>query len=439
MIGTSSPFGNSAAISVAALWWVSLSLVFCCGRPAFAQPPAALVELDSVVEKKLAGSRNFTGTVVPPRTSVVGSAVDGRVDEAEFDEGDLVRMVKDEGATTQVGTPLVQLRTRTISLEIAAGTAELDLRRQEEEQLQRALPEEIAQAKATLLAMQAKMNYQRSRYERVRELTKTSAAASEEEQEEARSAWLAVQQEHLAASSKLQQLENTRTARLAQARARRQVAEEQVRRLKDILSKYTIRAPFDGFVIKKHTEVGAWLSKGDPVAEIIELDPVEVAVFVPEHYIARVKTGAPVSLSIDALPGQKFTGNVHRIAPQADLRSRSFAVKIRLENPEYVIKAGMLVAASIPVGSEQPVMMVPKDSLVLDRGRRTVVVARADPTSGQTVAHIVPVETGAADGSLIHVIGDLKPGEKVVVRGNERLRPGQPLRTAGPAGQPPPQ
>ncbi len=401
---------------------------FQAAQPAQAQPAAALVEVAPVVEKPLSVGKSFTGTAVPTRTSIVGSAVDGRVETADFDEGDLVHMVPGEDGAGRVGQTLVQLRTRTIGLELAEAEAELELRKQELAQLEESIPQEIAQAKAKILASAALMDYQQSRYKRVSELYETGAAASKEELDEAKSAWVAAEQDHEEVKLKLEELEATREARLGQARAKLLGQQETVNRVEDIRKKYTIHAPFDGFVIKQYTEVGAWVSRGDPVAEVIELDPVEIEVFVPEHHIAKIKPGDSVSITINALPDRVFVGAVARIVPQADLRSRSFPVKIRLENPNYEIKAGMLVTATIAVGEEKPSLLVPKDALVLNGRQRSVVVAARGAKSGQSVARVVPVEAGIAVESSIQVTGDLKAGDLVVVRGNERLRPGQPLK-----------
>ena len=165
----------------------------------------------------------------------------------------------------------------------------------------------------------------------------------------------------------------------------------------------------------------------EPLTSLIE-GHVEIDVFVPEHYIGKVNVGASVSITIDALSDRVFVGKVSRIIPQADLRSRSFPVKVRMKNPDYAIKAGMLVRATVAVGSEQPVLMAPKDALNLAGRQRAVVVASKDESTGAIIARIVSVQTGVSDDSLIQLIGDLKAGDMVVVRGNERLRRGQPLK-----------
>ena len=82
-----------------------------------------------------------------------------------------------------------------------------------------------------------------------------------------------------------------RPERIAQARALVRSHEEEIRRLQDLLGKHTIRAPFQGYVVRKHTEVGAWIRQGEPLAEVVELDPVEIEISVPETHIASLEVG----------------------------------------------------------------------------------------------------------------------------------------------------
>lgn len=422
----------------------SLRRVLCCvlaaalvGAASAQQPPPPPVVVATLVDKTLSVRQTFTGTAIATRTSIVGSAVDGRVEQVSenLDEGKMVGMVNESGQ--EKGEPLVQLRTATINLELSAAEAELDARTAELHQLQESLPQQIAQAKAKVASAAALMEYAQSRFRRVQRLHDGSegSAVSIEQLEEAKSAEAAAEQDHAAAVAALQELVGTEQSRLALARARQMSQQLEVERQRDILAKYTIRAPFKGFVVTKQTEVGAWLSRGDPVAEVIEIDPIEIEVFVPEQHIAKVELGETVDILVDGLPDKVVFGVVSRIIPKADPRSRSFPVRIRVQNSDYAIKAGMLVRASIPVGDPQA-LLAPKDALVLDRDRRSVVVARANPETGAISAEFVPVETGLAEKDWIEVKGELREGDQVVVRGNERLRPGQALRIIGRAPQP---
>jgi len=130
---------------------------------------------------------------------------------------------------------------------------------------------------------------------------------------------------------------------------------------------------------------------------------------------------------------------VERVVPQADLLSRSFPVKVTLENRvvdgQPVLRGGLLARAWLPVGKTGLVVVVPKDALVLGAGPPFVyAVETTAPGAGSVRA--VPVTLGAAVGGAVEVRGDIAAGQLVVVRGNERLRPGMAVSFAPPPATP---
>ncbi|MFO0897573.1 MAG: biotin/lipoyl-binding protein [Pirellulales bacterium] len=147
--------------------------------PAAAQPGPVPVSVAQVVERPVRATRSFAGTIMPVRKSVVGSAVDGRVEQFLVNEGD--RVTK--------GQPLAQLRTKLLELQIAGAKAERELRKHELTELQNgSRPEEIAQAKAKSAASQALYDYHRGRLKRAEALRNQPRAISEDEMQEATSA-----------------------------------------------------------------------------------------------------------------------------------------------------------------------------------------------------------------------------------------------------------
>lgn len=192
--------------------------------------------------------------------------------------------------------------------------------------------------------------------------------------------------------------------------------------LKDQLRKRMIKAPVSGYVVERHCLVGQWLGEGEPVATVVVADPIRVRVPVPERYVRYLKKGDPAQVTFDALPGRTFEGKIFSVIPRADEAARTFPVRIEISNPNAVIKSGMLGRATLPIGDSYKAILVPKDALVLSgTGAAVYVIVNQS-------ARLVPVKTGSAHGDLIEVEGDLKDGLKVVVRGNERLRPGQPVQ-----------
>ena len=391
---------------------------------------AATVAVSPVTKQTVLAGQSFVGSVAPSKRSVVGSAVDGRVIEVFVEEGDAVAIRLDDDATSNGGQPIAQLRTGTIAIEIAVARAELALREQElAESEAGSRPEEIEQAEARLRAAIAVMKFASTRFERVKALRATSTS-SLEQLEESQSLFLAAEQRQIEAKAGYQlALKGPRREVVEQTLARMQAALEAVNRLEDMRKKYTIRAPFNGYVTVKYTEVGAWVSRGDPVAEIVQLDPIEIRVAVPETYIANVHIGNDVQVRLESTAEAVIVGKITRIVPLADPRSRTFPVIIRLSNPqkdgEHLMKAGMLARVTIGVGQKQSVLTVPKDALVLNGTSSSVVVIDYDPDTNQATARVVAVNLGVAIGSSIQVVDptdSLREGQSIVTRGNERLR-----------------
>lgn len=400
----------------------------------YAQRGPALVEVLEVEMRKVAPTQATLGTIVPSRRAVIGSAVDGRVVEFNVRVGQ--RVEKDEA--------LASLLDKTISLEVATAKAEENLRREELAELKNgSLPEEIAQAKARLEAARVVVEFLEKNKQRFVELGDTRAI-SVSEYESAISTWLEAQQRYQEAQSTYQlAIDGPRAEKINQAAARVAMQAAIVERLEDQLAKHTMYTRFAGYVTVEHTEVGQWLPRGEPVAEIIAIDEVDVLAKVPEAHIPFVHVGDEVDVEVPALRGRKLLGTVHAIVPEADERSRTFPVKIRITNEmnpsgEMLLKAGMLARALLATDEASEVLMVPKDALVLGGAQpRIWLVMEASTTASATQpdmleanAIAVPVKMGLEDEDWIQVIADIPAHAMVVVRGNERI-------PASPPGAPP--
>ena len=400
-------------------------LVFSFALPVFAQPRgprAASVVVARVQKRDVLDRRVFTGTVHGIRKSIVGSEVEGRV----------VEMLVREGDRVAGGQTLAQLRAETVKIELAAAKAQLLLRRHELAELKAgSLPAEKDQAKARMEKARASMKLALATKARRTHLYESSRSVSKEELDLAGAGADTAAQALLDAQAALKLVnDGPRREKIDQAEARVAAQQEEVKRLDDILGKYTIVAPFDGYVTAERTEMGQWVAKGGPIVELVDLDTVDVHVNVQEDYLANLRVGMAAWVELDALADRAFDGKVAVIVPQADTRSRSFPVKVRLPNPNSgdgrLLAAGMLVRVTLAVGEKKQALLVPKDALVLDKGNKTVWVVDADPEDPKTAkAREIPVRTGAMSGSLVEILGAVEEGRQVVVEGNERLRAGR--------------
>jgi RND family efflux transporter MFP subunit len=403
---------------------ILMAISICNQAAAVEQRAPTPVSVFEVVEQELSTGQSFVASVLPSQRAIIGSPVDGRVIEIVAQEGDRVKAF----------TPLVKLLTTTIEQDLAALQAELELRKQELAELENGTrPAEIEQAEAKMLGAKARLDYTQARFRRLEKLHQ-SQAVSQEELDEAAAVFDESRQIYIDAKAAHElAVEGPRPEKIAQARALVEQQQALVIRLQGIIHRHAIITRFDGYVAAKLTEVGAWVKAGDPVMEVVALDEVEIEAFVAEQHASFVRPGMSVRVEIPALPDQVFLGTVKTIIPQADTRARTFPVKIRVENKFEataaasqvpVIKAGMYARAELPTGSVQRALVVPKDALVLGGPRPLVFVVDSLDQKLGTVAP-VPVELGVASDNLIQVKGDLKPGQWVVVEGNERLKPEQ--------------
>ncbi len=422
-----------------ALWTRSCAAIFCLAiivcwsNLASAQMGPVKVTVVEIIERDLASSRAFVGTVEARRHSSVGSAVSGRVVEFLVNEGEAV--AKDQ--------PLAKLKTRNIEIQIAAAKAEFELRQHELKELKNgAREEERRESEARMKAADSAKKLALTKLSRVKGLIERNAATREEIDDVSAVSETAAAM-HLAAKAAYDLvIAGPRPERIAQAQARVDATKEEVNRLEDILEKHTIKAPFDGYVVAEHTEEGQWIESGKLVAEIVEVNPIEIRVAVQESYVPRLSLQMQAKVDVEAIPSQSFVGTITAIVPKADEKSRTFPVRVTLKNPKQadgtpLLKPGMFAKVELPVDQKDHVLLVPKDSLVLGGPKPVIYVVVFDDKTKKKTVRPVPVQIGISLNSWIEVTGDLKAAQEVVVEGNERLRPGTEVVTEAAKIQPP--
>lgn len=180
-----------------------------------------------------------------------------------------------------------------------------------------------------------------------------------------------------------------------------------------------VLSPFSGFVGKEHTQVGEWINAGGPVVTLLNLSQIRINVDVPERYLFSLSTKSDVSVIIKSVSNLPFLGKIHAILPQGDLAARTFPVRIYLANPDLKIKSGMEARVTFNLADQKSALVIPKDAVVTAGDNRIVFSV----IGGKAVLLNVKI-LGYYKGNVA-VQGPLNPGDLVVIRGNERLRPGQ--------------
>jgi RND family efflux transporter MFP subunit len=193
-------------------------------------------------------------------------------------------------------------------------------------------------------------------------------------------------------------------ASVAQARAEVSMAAQQ-------LARSTVRAPFAGRVANRLADPGALLAAGTPIFTVVDDSTLEFRAAVPSASYNRVKVGAPVDVSVDAVPGQAIPGRVARIAPLVEERSRSFEAVVEVPGSSQLV-GGLFARAVVRVGRVAGALVVPPTALVRDGARPGE--AEAFVISGNQ-AERRTVTVGVDSPDAVQITSGLKAGDVVVL------------------------
>ncbi len=192
-----------------------------------------------------------------------------------------------------------------------------------------------------------------------------------------------------------------------------------------------IRAPFPGRIVSRHTEVGEWLNPGDVVVTLISMGEMEAWLQVPERYAGSAQ-GQNVVVRISAT-GQVVTSTKLVSVPEVESGSLSVQMIASLPNPDNALVSGLSVSAEVPVTTKTERLAIPVNAVVQSFSGPGVFVPVKKGDSPMPLARRIPIEVlYQQDGFVFIRSKELLAGDKVIVEGNERLFPFQPLAIQAP-------
>ena len=358
---------GSALLAFLALW----------PSGAEAQRPSP-VRVDKVVVEPLAGTAPVFGRLVSRMRGSVAAQTVGAVTEMRVQVGDRVA----KGDVLAV-------------LDIEKLTSERDARA--------ATADAVAARALAAGARLERVEQELARYEKLRRSAAFSKARLQDKEQER--AWLR------------SELDAAR-AQLVQARAGLALAEMD-------LARGTVRAPYDGVVTALHTEIGSYLKEGGAVVALVNDRKLEIEADVPAARIAALAPGAEVAVLLP--DGTKHRARVRAVVPDENAMTRTRLVRFTPDFGQTAVPLAANAAATVvlPVGDAAPALTVHKDAIVR-QGQQALVFVAKDGKADRR-----PVSLGRASGTRFEVLEGLAEGDLAIVRGNERLRPGQPVLVPG--------
>lgn len=202
------------------------------------------------------------------------------------------------------------------------------------------------------------------------------------------------------------------------AQADLSVAQARLAKTEQDLSFARLKAPFDGLVTERLSNHGEYIKSGTAIIHLVETSNLQASVFVPLTAYQFLKQTP--SLQVES-PLGKGIAKIVSLIPVAD--SRSHLMQVRLDMSGFDWPVGLDLRVAIASGESKPVLAVPRDALVLRR--QGVSIFRVNE---QSAAEQVAVKVGIGAGQWVEVSGKLKAGERIIVRGAERLQPGQKVQ-----------
>jgi len=206
------------------------------------------------------------------------------------------------------------------------------------------------------------------------------------------------------------------------ARSDLNIAKTRLLKAKEEMSRHEIRAPFAGVISERLKRVGELAKTGDLIVRLIDSKSVEIQARAPLSSVNFVMEGADVMVNRGNKREANLAATIRALVRVGNERARMMDLRLDFDAPRW--RVGQSVRVALPTAEPKEVLTVPRDALVLRRGGTSIFRMKEDGTVEK-----LSVRLGIAAGDLIEVHSEsLQAGDRVIIRGGERLRPGQKVK-----------
>src|SRR6266508_3891289 len=345
------------------------------GQTTAAVPPAAIdVATARATVGPIESALEISGTLAPRTRVGVKPKLPGRLE----------RVLVDIGSRVSEGQVVATLDRRELDAQMDAATAA------------------IAVAQASIESAGAALANAAIEHARAKSLFESGAIA--------RQRLDAADSAHRAATAQ----RNLAQANLAQAQAA-------LRRARELQRDATLTAPVTGFVVERNYDAGA-IPGEQPVVVVADLRQLKLEAGVSELEAGRLRPGMPATVSVQAKPGETFSGRLAAIAPEVSERNRHFQIDVRVDNAKGTLLAGMCASARIVLETVKDAVTIPREAITTQNGKRMVF-----KVDGETLS-AVPVVEGLSDGRRVQVLSGISAGDQVLADARRRLPAGSRVK-----------
>lgn len=187
------------------------------------------------------------------------------------------------------------------------------------------------------------------------------------------------------------------------------------------LADATIRSPLDGYISERLVSAGQYIDKGQTLVTVVDGDPIKISFAVPERYLTKLEIGQKVEITVAALAGKTFVGEVYFVDPQVDASTRTVKIKARVPNAGGELRPGTFANVALVVGARENGVVVPEQAIVPAIDKATVFVVE------NGAARRREVTLGARMPGRVEIASGVKAGEEVVVAGQQKLQDQMPV------------
>lgn len=212
------------------------------------------------------------------------------------------------------------------------------------------------------------------------------------------------------------------TAELDARETNMQTAKADLDNAELMFERCTITAPMDGVVRRMDAKIGLYLSVGDPIGSLLQIDKVKAIIGIPESDVTAVRLLDDVEVTIQALEDKKVTGRRYFLSSSPDTAARLYRLELEINNPGHKILPGMFVRANIVKQQKDNAIAIPFYSVISRKDEQFVFVEKDGMVEKRYV------QTGIMEQWMVEITKGLEAGERIVVEGHRDVEDGRQVK-----------